>query len=195
MEAEQLFQQISQDNRAMERLKYHSLRVMYLVSTFAEQLNCYDEDIRVASLLHDIGKTAISDHILYKQGSLNETEFLIVQSHSQIGYTTIKEQLGNVRSAAFVLHHHERWDGRGYPQRLKGDEISYQGRMIAICDAFDAMTVERKNYGLPGLSYAKAIEELRRCSWKQFDGDLVEHFIEMMLNFDMPPTWVTAATR
>jgi putative nucleotidyltransferase with HDIG domain len=162
---------------------------MYLASMLGKKTGCFDEDLRVASLLHDIGKMGLSKEILFKPGKLSELEYFVVQSHCHIGNTIVRKQLGMTRAANFIRDHHERWDGNGYPRRLLGDQISIQGRIIGICDAFDTMTIDRRNYQQKTLTFDEAFEELRICSWKQFDGNLVEYFIEMMKDITLPELW------
>jgi putative nucleotidyltransferase with HDIG domain len=191
---ESLFYKIAQSNEVLQVFESHSLRVMHLASMLGQATNCYDEDLRVASLLHDIGKIGIAKEILLKPDKLNDLEYIIIQSHSHIGNTIVRKELGMVRAAGFIRDHHERWDGYGYPRRLIGDEISYQGRIIGICDAFDTMTIDRRTYKQKTLTYDEAFEELRRCSWKQFDGDLVEAFISTIKKADLSEDWYRKET-
>ncbi|MEC5424822.1 HD domain-containing protein [Virgibacillus sp. C22-A2] len=183
---ESLFYEIAQDNEIIHIFKYHSLRVMFLASTLAKKMGCYDEDLRVAALLHDIGKMGISRNILLKPERLSELEYTIIQSHSHVGNVIVRKHLGLTKAAKFIRDHHERWDGKGYPRRLLGDEITVQGRIISICDAFDAMTIDQRNYKSSTLSYEEAFNELQRCSWTQFDGNLVSIFIDMMNEVTIP---------
>jgi|GEM_PF-4953590 len=183
---ENLFYEIAQDNEVIRIFKYHSLRVMFLASALAKKAGCYDEDLRLAALLHDIGKVGISKKILLKQDKLTDLEYTIVQSHSHIGNVIVRKHLGLTRTAQFIRDHHERWDGNGYPRRLVGDEITIQGRIIAICDSFDTMTVDRRIYRKAPLSYKNAFDELERCAWTQFDGNLVQIFINMMDEVTIP---------
>lgn len=186
---ETLFYRIAQSNLVLKEFKGHSLRVMHLATLLGKQINSYDEDLRIAALLHDIGKTGISAEILLKPDKLNELEYTVVQSHCHIGNTIVRKYLHMCRAASFIRDHHERWDGTGYPRALIGEEITYQGRMIAICDAFDAMTLDSRNYRGSTYSYEEGYEELIRCSWKQFDGDLVHRFITMMKKIQLPHNW------
>ncbi|MDQ0254697.1 HD-GYP domain-containing protein (c-di-GMP phosphodiesterase class II) [Evansella vedderi] len=152
----------------------------------AKVVDCYDEDMKIASLLHDIGKMGISKEILLKPAKLSELEYQIIKAHSHIGNNILRSILNLPRAALFVRDHHERWDGSGYPRGLIGEEISIQGRIICLCDAFDTMTIDRRNYNKKTLSYDEAFEELRRCSWSQFDGDLVEQFIATVKALSIP---------
>jgi HD-GYP domain-containing protein (c-di-GMP phosphodiesterase class II) len=90
------------------------------------------------------------------------------------------------RAALFVRDHHEQWDGKGYPRGLSKEDISLQGRIICICDAFDTMTIDRKIYNRNTLAYEEAFEELSRCKWTQFDGNLVDKFISLIQNIKLP---------
>ncbi|WP_138419631.1 HD-GYP domain-containing protein [Aquibacillus sediminis] len=185
--AENLFNRISQDNEVLRVFKYHSIRVMQFSILLAKSVNCNDADMKVASLLHDIGKMGLSKDILLKPSKLNALKFQIIQAHSTIGNNILRKTLHSPRAAVFVRDHHERWDGNGYPRGLKGEEISVQGRIISICDAFDTMTIDRRNYNKSLLTYRGAFAELKRCSWPQFDGDLVERFEKLVEKINFPP--------
>jgi diguanylate cyclase (GGDEF)-like protein len=156
----------------------HSERVADLAARIARRLGSDDSLIeltRLAASLHDLGKLAIPEEILRKPSELNESERLVLQRHPQIGYRML-ESLGVEPIAEWVLHHHERWDGDGYPDRLRGDEIPLGARIIFVADAYDAMTSERV-YRRP-LSPREALEELERCSGSQFDPQIVDAFSE-----------------
>jgi diguanylate cyclase (GGDEF)-like protein len=135
------------------------------------------ERIRVASLLHDLGKLAIPDEILSKPGELAEPEWRVVAEHPKIGQVVL-EQAGALRDAAtIVLHHHEWYDGRGYPHGLRGEEIPVGARIVAIADAYEAMVAGRP-YRAP-IGHDEAIAELRRHAGVQFDPQLVNQFVEL----------------
>lgn len=184
--AEELFKKISQDNEVLHRFKYHSIRVMHFSIHLASVAGCNDTDMRLASLFHDIGKIGLSRDILLKPSKLDEIEYQIVQAHSTIGNNILRKTLKLPRAAVFVRDHHERWDGKGYPRGLKEEEVSLQGRIIAICDAFDTMTIDNRNYNRRTLSYDEALEELKRCSWTQFDGNLVTMFEQVLKKLQLP---------
>ena len=138
------------------------------------------ERIRVASLLHDLGKLAIPEEILTKPGELNDPEWRIVSEHPKIGQV-ILEQAGALRDAAtIVLHHNEWFDGRGYPHGLAGEEIPVGARIVAIADAYEAMVAGRPYRD--AISHEAAIVELRRHGGLQFDPQLVEAFAELFAN-------------
>ena len=133
--------------------------------------------IRVASLLHDIGKVGVPEQILEKPGPLNVDEWQSVVQHSRIGQLII-EQVASVQEAgAIILHHHERYSGRGYPYGLRGTEIPLGARIVAIADAYDAMVHDRPYSRAIG--HEAAVEELRRCADLQFDPELVELFCKL----------------
>lgn len=135
------------------------------------------ERIRVASLLHDLGKLAIPEEILTKPGELNDPEWRIVSEHPKIGQV-ILEQAGALRDAAtIVLHHHEWYDGRGYPHGLAGEEIPVGARIVAIADAYEAMVAGRPYRD--AITHEAALQELRRHGGMQFDPLLVEAFAEL----------------
>ena len=156
----------------------HSERVSDIAGRIARRLGLDDPQVeltRLAASLHDLGKLAIPEEILRKPGALNESERLVLQRHPQIGYRML-ESLGVEPIADWVLHHHERWDGTGYPDRLEAEEIPLGARIIFVADAYDAMTSERV-YREP-LSAHDAVAELERCAGTQFDPTVVEAFAE-----------------
>jgi diguanylate cyclase (GGDEF)-like protein len=158
----------------------HSQRVGDLSARIARRLGV-DEPLieltRLAGSLHDVGKLAIPEEILQKPGALDESERLALQRYPQVG-STILEGLGVDRIADWVLHHHERWDGGGYPDRLHGEEIPLGARIIFVADAFDAMTSGR-GYR-EALSDRDAVVELERCAGSQFDPAVVGAFSEVL---------------
>ena len=156
----------------------HSERVAELAARIAGRLGAEPEQIeltRLAASLHDLGKLAIPEEILRKPAALTEAERLVVERHPQIGFRML-ESLGVDRVAECVLHHHERWDGTGYPDRLPGPSIPLGARIIFVADAFDAMTSDRTYR--ERLSRDDAIAELERCAGTQFDPDVVSALAE-----------------
>ncbi len=141
------------------------------------------DDLSLLSMLHDIGKIAISDRILLKPGPLSEKEWVEMRKHSEIGYRIAQSTPELAQYADYILSHHERWDGAGYPQGLKEKEIGLFSRIIAIADAYDVMTNERV-YS-KAVSHEEAIEEIKRCSGTQFDPEIVEKFLQL---YDKPKT-------
>lgn len=186
--ARELFEKIAQDNEVLRVFTNHSLRVMYFSMEVARKMGCCDRDLEVAALLHDIGKIGLAKEILFKPGKLNSLEYTIIKAHSHIGNTIIRNELGLHRAASFVRDHHERWDGRGYPRGISGEEISIQGRIISICDAFDTMTIDRRTYKQKTLTYDEAYLELQENAYTQFDGRIVDLFISVVSDMKLPPT-------
>lgn len=134
--------------------------------------------MKLLGTLHDIGKIAIPDAILHKPGRLNEDEFAVMKTHSEIGYNILKSTIEFQSIAPIVLHHHERWDGNGYPMKLKGEEIPLFSRIIAVADAYEAMTADRVYRAR--MTKDAAIAELNRCKGTQFDAKIVEILIEVL---------------
>ena len=148
------------------------------------------ERIRTASLLHDLGKLAIPDEILSKPAPLSPSEWRAIVEHPKIGQVVL-EQAGAIRdAAAIVLHHHEWFDGRGYPFGLAGSEIPIGSRIVAIADAYEAMISDRPYKKT--LSHEEALAELRRGRRSQFDPDLVDVFVML---FGTPTGRTPAASR
>jgi len=169
---------------AKDRYTYaHTERVVMLCELVAKELNLTELESKIlkyGAYLHDIGKIHISEEILNKKMPLSEEEWNILKQHPQNGVNIIKpiESLSNV--IPLILHHHERYDGFGYPSQLKGEEIPYLARVLTIVDSFDAMTSDRPYKR--GKSFDEAIEEIKLCSGKQFDPQIASSFIEILLN-------------
>jgi HD-GYP domain-containing protein (c-di-GMP phosphodiesterase class II) len=142
---------------------------------------------RLAANLHDLGKLAIPEELLRKPGPLTDPERLVLERHPQIGFRML-ESLGVDPVAAAVLHHHERWDGYGYPDGLAGDAIPLDARIIFVADAYDAMTSDR--IYRPRLSRRQALAELERCAGSQFDPEVVAVFAEEL---ELAPVLAAAA--
>jgi diguanylate cyclase (GGDEF)-like protein len=156
----------------------HSARVSDLAARVAARLGLDQEQVelsRLAGSLHDLGKLAIPEEILRKPGPLTEPERLVLERHPQIGYRML-ESLGIEPVAEWILHHHERWDGTGYPDRLPGPRIPLGARIIFVVDAYDAMTSDRVYRGR--LAPEQALAELQRCAGSQFDPEVVEALAE-----------------
>lgn len=159
----------------------HSERVAEFGVRIAERMGLLDEQvdvIRNAGILHDIGKIGISETILQKPGPLTSTERLAVQNHPAIGEKICKP----LRSANLLLtvirHHQERYDGDGYPDRLSGEQIPIEARIIAVADAYDAMTSPRPYR--PPMSHRQVAGTLRREAAKQWDPDVVDSFLDIL---------------
>ena len=159
----------------------HSDRVSYYAVQLARRLGRdeeYCERVRVAGLFHDIGKLSIPDEILLKNGKLTDEEYALVKKHPQDGVKllSVLSQLRPILPA--VRSHHERIDGLGYPDGLKGREIPEEARIIAVADTFDAMTSDRQYR--KSLGFRRAMEELDRCKGTQLDANLVTLFQTML---------------
>jgi putative nucleotidyltransferase with HDIG domain len=160
----------------------HAQRVAELAEATVGTLEQPGEQslVRVAALLHDIGKIGIPDAILHKPGPLTKEERQIMQRHPEIGYH-ILDQIGGVfkHLASIVVAHHERWDGRGYPYGLAKTAIPFPARVLAVADSFDAMTSLRP-YRQVTLTVSEAKSELRRGAGSQFDPCVVGAFLAML---------------
>jgi putative nucleotidyltransferase with HDIG domain len=156
----------------------HSDRVVKIALEIAKELNISREEIdllKYAGVLHDIGKIAVDDSILQKNSSLTKEEFHKVKNHPEVGESIISpiKFLDDVRKV--IRSHHERWDGAGYPDQLRDDEIPVLARVLSVADAFDAITSARSYR--PARSTDEALEELMKCSGTQFDPAVVEAFV------------------
>jgi len=160
----------------------HSKRVGKLSADIAAGMNLNEDEvnqIRIAGMMHDIGKIGIDENILNKPMKLNTLEWKEIERHSEIGYRILSSVNEFSEIADFILENHEKWNGKGYPKGLKHGEISLQARIIAIADAFDAMTGTR-TYGRP-VSLTDAVLEIKRCSGTQFDPEVARVFVEKIL--------------
>ena len=159
----------------------HSERVTEYATVIARKLNLEEwemRNIKYASALHDIGKLGISMNILNKPGALSEEELIHVKTHPQLG-DSIVEPVSFLREPrAIILHHHERYDGKGYPAGLKGVDIPLGARILAVADSFEAMMSERPYR--KALSFAEALKEMKANSGTQFDPEIVEAFVEAL---------------
>jgi putative nucleotidyltransferase with HDIG domain len=157
----------------------HSRQVAELAAAVAEQLGLPDpevEAVRVAGLVHDVGKIALDERVLAKPGPLAPEEWHAVKRHPEVGERLVRETLGlGDDAAAAVRHHHERFDGAGYPDGLAGEEIPLAARIVAVVDAFDAMTSDRPYRR--ALSLRQAHAELTRCAGSHFCPDVVAAFL------------------
>lgn len=159
----------------------HTRRMQTVAQKIGRRLNLSDSELSHLDLLitlHDIGKINIAEEILTKRGSLTEKEWLEIKKHSEIGFRIARATDDFSHVAEDILSHHERWDGRGYPQGLQGEEISLPARITAIADAFEVMS--------NGRPYKKAMDkgeikaEFERCAGKQFDPELTRLFLQIL---------------
>ncbi|MBA3475941.1 MAG: HD-GYP domain-containing protein [Actinobacteria bacterium] len=167
-------------------LRGHSVRVTTIAEGLARRLGWGGERLdalRLGGSLHDVGKIAVNVSVLCKPGPLTEAERAQIETHPVAGARLI-EAVADFRPAMpYVLHHHERWDGAGYPHRLGGETIPVEARLLGVADAFDAMTSVRAYR--PALSVDQALAELQRCAGSQFDPELAETFVDGWRNGDI----------
>ncbi len=158
----------------------HSWRVAHIAELIAKDMNIEEkwvDLVHIAAHLHDIGKVAVPDDILNKCGRLTSYEFEIMKSHPRIGYNIVNNIDVLKETSLYILHHHERWDGMGYPSGLKGKEIPLGARIIAIADSFDAMTSARSYK--TGIPIEDAYNEILRCKGTQFCPEVVDSFVKL----------------
>lgn len=158
----------------------HTDRVTEYAKLTAKQLDWPEERLAVLELaghLHDVGKIGVPDAVLNKPGKLTVEEFEMMKAHPEIGEQIIRGIDFLEALVPYVLYHHERYDGKGYPKGLSGEAIPIEGRLLAVSDTFDAMTSSRPYR--KQLDPERAIEEIKRCSGTQFDPNIVGVFLEM----------------
>jgi len=163
--------------------KDHSMRVGHLSMVFAQELGLDEETIqiiRTGGRLHDIGKVGVADSVLLKPGRYTEQEFAKMKAHPAIGDSILKNMDSLVRERLMVRHHHERMDGRGYPDGLAGEDIPFEARIVCVADAIDAMTTHRVYRMAKPLSFC--LEQLRNNSGIQFDPQVVEVAVSVIEN-------------
>ena len=156
----------------------HSRKVNTYAVALAEAIGLSPDEVSrvsTAALLHDIGKIGVPDKVLNKKGKLSAEDWEAIKSHPRLGATIVGNIPNLVPCVSSILHHHERWDGGGYPEGLKGEQISIEARILTIADSFEAMSAPRPYR--PALCGEKVLKELRRCAGSQFDSELVEVFI------------------
>ncbi len=174
--------QASLEEKTLET-KDHAERIKTTALAVGRKLGLSDnllDQLSLASAMHDIGKIGIPDSILTKPGKLTSDEWDVMKKHCEIGHNILNTSTNMQAVGEFILHHHERWDGTGYPKNLKGESIPLLSRIIAIVDAYDVMCHNRV------YSHAKtpedAVAELNRCKGTQFDPYIVDVFCEMVMN-------------
>ena len=156
----------------------HSTRVTALAEGIARMLGWRRQQLdalRLGGSLHDVGKIAIDARVLRKPGPLNVQELEHIRTHPVAGARLIEGVVDLAPALPYVLHHHERWDGSGYPQRLAGKHIPLGARVLGVADAFDAMTSHRAYR--PALTVDVALAEVERCAGSQFDPRLAKTFL------------------
>jgi diguanylate cyclase (GGDEF)-like protein len=160
-----------------------SALIASIVSTMGRQLDLPDQEIdrlRIAALLHDVGKVAVPEEILEKPSSLSSAEWRSVVQHPRIGQVILEQATMLKDAVPIILHHHERFSGHGYPYGLRGNDIPLGARIVAIADAYDAMTHDRPYKR--AMPHEHAVAELRRHAGTQFDPDLVNLFCDLFAN-------------
>jgi putative nucleotidyltransferase with HDIG domain len=177
----------------------HSTRLAEWALHVARELGIEEEalaDIEIAALLHDIGKVGIPDAILNKPARLTPEEYDLMKKHPEYGWAVLRQVPGMKSASLIILHHHESFDGKGYPGNLKQEEIPIGSRIVSVIDAFDAM-VSNRPYR-QGLPFAEAERRLVESSGTQFDPEVVRHFLplaraEMTAVFAAAGTSISAA--
>jgi diguanylate cyclase (GGDEF)-like protein len=160
----------------------HSEDVVQYATMIAREMGFDDrtiDDIQLTALLHDLGKIGIPDQILRKPGPLEDEEYEIIQQHAAMGAMIVSSVAGFACTLGGMRHHHERWDGLGYPDKLKADEIPIIARVLAVADSFSAMTTNRPyRVGMPA---SRALDILRAGSGSQWEPRVVEAFLSAYL--------------
>lgn len=158
----------------------HSERVAMLSAMLALKVGYSEEQaerIRISGLVHDVGKIGVPESVLCKPSRLTDEEFDMIKTHPRVGFEIMKDIPDLHDILPGVLHHHERWDGNGYPEKLAGEAIPHMARIMALADTFDAMSSNRAYRD--GMPREKVFAEFRKCAGSQFDPDLVEPFLSI----------------
>lgn len=169
-------------NLKYDQEQIHTERVSQYCEAIARAMGFSEKevsDLKTAGILHDIGKITIPSEMLNKPSKLTKEEFEVIRRHPETGYQMLRSVDEYVPLAESVLFHHERWDGKGYPCGLKGEDIPLEARIIAVADVYEAMTAKRSYQRTK--SKEEAVAELERCSGTQFDPDIVKVFVEKVL--------------
>jgi HD-GYP domain-containing protein (c-di-GMP phosphodiesterase class II) len=165
-----------------EETEEHAERLQHYCGLIGKILgisNKEQDEMSLFAMLHDIGKVGINDAILRKPSALSDAEWLEMKKHPEIGFRIAQNNVDLAPISEYILSHHERWDGSGYPRGLSGEEIPVPARILAVVDAFDAMTNERI-YSSPK-SREAAAEEILSCAGTQFDPIIARVFVEQVL--------------
>ena len=165
-----------------EREMMHSKRVSIISGLIASEMGLNRDEIskmRIAGLVHDIGKIGTSEKVLNKPGRLDTDEWLEIKKHPESGSRILASIANFADLSHYILHHHERWDGKGYPEGISAEAIPVESRIIALADSFDAMTSDRTYR--KGMSLEEATSEIRRNSGTQFDPDIADIFLHQVI--------------
>ena len=164
----------------------HSERVAHVAAQLAAAIGLPEKQVelyRVTGLVHDIGKIGVAEAVLRKPGRLEPEEFEQIKLHPEIGYRILRDVAAMHDAIPGVLHHHEKWDGKGYPHGLSGEQIPLIARVLALADSFDAMSSNRSYRS--ALPREKVLAEIARCAGTQFDPKLAPIFVGLDLtSFD-----------
>ena len=161
----------------------HSDRVSEFSVLIGKKLGLSEDDLRrlkIGGLFHDVGKIGVPDNILQKEGKLSEDEYSEIKNHPTIGAHILSTASIFQDILPIVKYHHERYDGKGYPERLQGENIPYLARITAVADTFDAMTSKRVYRD--SIPLDQVIEEFKRCRGTQFDPGLADLFVDILEN-------------
>ena len=167
------------------REEAHSQRVSQLCELIGKAYGLEEDEVRelrLAGTLHDIGKIELDEDVLNKSDKLTESDWAKIKKHPETGYRILGTSSEFYHISEYVLAHHEKWDGTGYPRGLKGTIIPWKARIIAVADAYDAMTCERPYRKT--FSREDAVEEIKKCAGTQFDPDVAKVFVEKVLGID-----------
>jgi putative nucleotidyltransferase with HDIG domain len=173
---------LSHINVRYDREQIHTERVAEYCEALARALEWEEHEVemvKTAAVLHDIGKIMVPLELLNKEEPLSKEEFDIIRRHPETGYEILKSVEEYAALAEYVLYHHERWDGGGYPEGLAGEDIPLVSRIISVADAYEAMTAQRPYQRTK--TRKEAMDELERCGGAQFDPRLVQVFLEKVL--------------
>ena len=173
----------------------HSTRLAEWAIRVGQELGMDEKGLRnveVAALLHDIGKVGVPDAILHKQGKLTDDGWGLMKKHPEYGWAVVRLFPELERASLFILHHHERFDGGGYPGGLRGDEIPLGARIVAVIDAFDSM-ISNRPYR-QGLPFDEAISRLSQGRGTQFDPEVVDCFVKFVRDEECQQVFAATGT-
>jgi putative nucleotidyltransferase with HDIG domain len=156
----------------------HTERVCYMAQSLSREMGWNEEklwEVKMGGILHDIGKIGVPDAVLNKAQTLTPREFESMKQHPVVGAKILEGISFLTPAVPYVLYHHERFDGKGYPYRLRNDQIPIQGRLMAVVDTFDAMTSNRPYR--KAKSFRMALKEIKDCAGTQFDPQIAELFL------------------